>query len=94
MEAYLRGCGVFMDDFAKQTDVLTRLSDVATAIKRVKTASERKEVLTSEIARMNLPTTFQIALDPKMEAKGLIQEKCKYMDSKKVTYSRSFLIIS
>jgi phosphatidylinositol-4,5-bisphosphate 3-kinase catalytic subunit alpha/beta/delta len=86
LEAYLRGCGVFMDDFARQTDVLTKLSDAATAIKRVKTGIERKEVLHQELIRMNLPSNFQLALDPRLEGKGLRIEKCKYMDSKKVRF--------
>ena len=83
LEAYLRGAGSYLDDLSRQNLVLTRLSDIALAIKSVK-SSERKEVLTSKLAGTQLPETFQLAVMPQQEASSLIVEKCKYMDSKKL----------
>jgi phosphatidylinositol-4,5-bisphosphate 3-kinase len=84
LEAYLRGCGSYMDELIKQNDVLNKLSEVAMSIKRVKTSMERKEVLSYQLNRAFLPPSFQVVLNPKYEANRLIQEKCKYMDSKKL----------
>jgi phosphatidylinositol-4,5-bisphosphate 3-kinase len=84
LEAYLRGSGHCMDDLFRQNDVLTKLGEVANAIKRAKTTAERKDVLAAELKRMSLPNQFQLPLDPKFEMNGLDIEKCKFMDSKKV----------
>jgi phosphatidylinositol-4,5-bisphosphate 3-kinase len=32
---------------------------------------------------MEFPARFQLPLDPRQEVKGVIVDKCKYMDSKK-----------
>ena len=84
LEAYLRGCGHYMDNLIKQNDVLVNLSDVALSIKRVKTVQERKDVLEYELQKANLPSSFELALDPKVELSGVLTDRCKYMDSKKL----------
>jgi hypothetical protein len=71
-----------------QNEVLMKLCDVAGAVKRAK-GSERKEVLMSEMATTSIPGSFQLAWNPRIEAKGLILEKCKFMDSKKVSVEAS-----
>lgn len=83
LEAYLRGAGLYLDDLEKQSMVLSKLGDIATAIKGVK-GNERRDVLTTKLAQLQLPDVFQLALTPKMEARALMVDKCKYMDSKKL----------
>jgi hypothetical protein len=41
-------------------------------------------VLEEGLKRVEFPAKFQLPLDPRQEVKGLIIEKCKYMDSKKL----------
>ena len=52
-------------------------------IKGVK-ESDRKDVLQAELRKINFPGKVQLPLNPNIEVSGLIIEKCKYMDSKKV----------
>jgi len=80
----LRGSPAHTDELIKQNNVMTKLSETAMAIKNVKGSNEKKEVLQSKLSKLNLPDSFQMALNPKLEAKSLIIEKCKYMDSKKL----------
>src|SRR4051812_40299372 len=44
----------------------------------------------AELTKIRFPDRFQIPLDPKYEAKGLILDKCKVMDSKKMPIYLSF----
>jgi len=92
LEAYLRGSLQHMEELIKQNSVITKLVDVANAIKNVKGKDERKEVLVNKLKGLKLPDQFQLALNPKVEAAELIVEKCKYMDSKKVR-QKCFLFI-
>lgn len=85
LEAYLRACGGFMKDLINQSEVMIKLTDTATAIKRCRFTAERKEILAEETSRMQLPASFQLPLDSKFECKGLVRSKVKYMDSKKVS---------
>ena len=45
---------------------------------------DRKKILHEELDKMKFPPRFQLALDSRMEAKGIRVPSCKYMDSKKV----------
>jgi hypothetical protein len=45
---------------------------------------DRKRILTEGLKKVTLPSKFQLPLDPRLEASGLIVEKCKFMDSKKL----------
>ncbi len=40
-------------------------------------------MLEDGLRRMEFPAKFQLPLDPRQEVKGVIVDKCKYMDSKK-----------
>jgi hypothetical protein len=86
LEAYLRGCGVHREELKKQNNVLKSLELAANKIKddAIKTDEERKEVLLNELRQIKFPPRFQLPLNPSLEAKGLILEKCKFMDSKKL----------
>jgi phosphatidylinositol kinase/protein kinase (PI-3 family) len=52
-------------------------------IKKTKKADQLK-VLKTELSNLTLPPKFKLPLSPKMEVKGIIPEKCKVMDSKKL----------
>ena len=84
LEAYLRGSGTFMEDLVKQSDVISKLVEVANVIKNVKSNQERKEALNIELSKISIPSEFQISLDVRMQAKALKVDKCKFMDSKKL----------
>ncbi|KYQ90057.1 phosphatidylinositol-4 [Tieghemostelium lacteum] len=84
LEGYLRSCGSHRNDLLKQNQVIKSLYQVAMAVKEKGSASERKKVLLDGLSKIKFPETFQLPLDPRWEAKGLILEKCKYMDSKKL----------
>jgi len=56
---------------------------VANLIKTVKD-HERRDVLIQELEKIKFPPKFQLPLNPRIEASGLILKKCKYMDSKKL----------
>ncbi len=83
LEAYLRGCGRVFDDLIRQVGAVTALQSVAGAVKQAKPA-DRKEALQNALSTCGLPNQFQLALSPKMTARGLMADKCRYMDSKKV----------
>ena len=82
LEMYLRGCGEQREDLYKQTRVVGMLNDVAVSIKSVP-SSKRKQEVQKRLAQLNLPSSFQLPLDPKRRACGLVIEKCKSMDSAK-----------
>jgi len=83
LEAYLHGCGAHLKEFIKQNELMASFTTVANQIKPVPSA-ERRDVLISKLRALKLPSKFQLPLDPTWEAKGIIYEKCKYMDSKKL----------
>ena len=83
LEAYLYGCGNYLQELMKQNEILNSLQSVANFIKNVPT-QERQEVLLQKLKDIQLPDSFQLPIDPTWEATGLIYEKCKYMDSKKL----------
>lgn len=82
-EAYLRGCGAHRQELVKQNKVLNQLAKVAMRVKEAPSSSEKKKVLEDGLRRMEFPARFQLPLDPRQEVKGVIVDKCKYMDSKK-----------
>jgi phosphatidylinositol-4,5-bisphosphate 3-kinase len=83
LEVYLRGCGGHMAELQKQDQVLKHLVRAANLIKGLRDV-ERKESMITELDKIKFPPKFQLPLNPKMEASGVILNKCKYMDSKKL----------
>ncbi|KAI3637772.1 hypothetical protein MIR68_004421 [Amoeboaphelidium protococcarum] len=83
-EAYLRGCGMFMDDLIQQSDVMTCLSDLSLCVRTVKSNSDRKEAFQRGLNNLRLPERFSLPIDPRLETTGLLNNKCKFMDSKKL----------
>ena len=83
LEAYLHGCGNYLQELIKQNEILQGLESVANHIKTVP-SSDRREILISKLRDIELPDKFQLPLDPTWEAQSFVYEKCKYMDSKKL----------
>lgn len=83
LEAYLRGCGPHMTELQKQNEVMKNLVRVANIIKPIKDC-ERRDVLLAELDKVKFPQKFQLPLNPRIEVSGLLLNKCKYMDSKKL----------
>ena len=63
LEIYLRACSSQREDLLKQVEIINSLNDVAKAIKQVP-SSRRKADLHERLAKLTLPETFQIPLDP------------------------------
>ncbi|GAM18279.1 hypothetical protein SAMD00019534_014540 [Acytostelium subglobosum LB1] len=84
LEGYLRSCGSHRQELIKQDSVINMLLTVANSVKTAQGTSEKKKVLFDGLSKLKLPDRFQLPLDPRWEAKGLIVDKCKYMDSKKL----------
>jgi len=84
LEAYLRGCGGHMAELQKQNEVMKNLVRVANLIKKDLKDTERKEYLLQELDKVRFPAKFQLPLNPRLEVSGLMLNKCKYMDSKKL----------
>ena len=91
LEAYLRGCGFYMDELIRQNEVISKLADVALSIKRVKSFAERKERLESGLSSISWHGSFSLPLNPQMDAKCLTPNQCRYMDSKKVILMTLYL---
>jgi len=84
IEQYLRGCGSHLISLKKQNNILKDLTNVAYKIKGIENKQEREWEMIKELKNIQVPEDLQLPLNPSMEAKGLILEKCKYMDSKKL----------
>ena len=84
LEEFLRMCSPQMrDEFENQNSVVLQLTDVAYAVKRAPKA-DRVRVLHEGLAALQLPQRFTLALSPRLEACGLVVNKCRVMSSKKV----------
>jgi len=83
LEAYLRGCGTHRLELKRQTNFVKELVRIANHIKVVK-SEDRKEALHAELRKLTFPNKVQLPLNPMIEVYGLVIEKCKYMDSKKL----------
>jgi phosphatidylinositol-4,5-bisphosphate 3-kinase len=83
IEAYLRGCGAHRAELQKQLTALTEFARVANRIKDLKDA-DRKGILQTELAKIPFKEKLQLPLNPSIEINGIVVEKCRYMDSKKL----------
>jgi len=83
LEEYLKHCGSHRIDLLKQTIVTDQLLNIALKVKKCK-KSEQVSILREELSRMTLPLRFKLPLSSVVEASGIIVEKCKVMDSKKL----------
>ena len=83
LDTYLRGCGPQLKELLKQNKVTLQLVRVAEKVKTTSSA-DRKKVLHEGLKKLDLPSSFQLPLDQRVEVNNLRVEKCKYMDSKKL----------
>eukprot|EP01116_Phalansterium_solitarium_P018016 TRINITY_DN4609_c0_g1_i1.p1 TRINITY_DN4609_c0_g1~~TRINITY_DN4609_c0_g1_i1.p1 ORF type:complete len:1412 (-),score=535.42 TRINITY_DN4609_c0_g1_i1:565-4800(-) len=84
LEAYLRGCAAHRTQLKRQVDMIGEFVKVAVSIKGPDRDSDKKELLVAGLKRLQFPPKLQLPLDPRIEVNGVIVEKCKYMDSKKL----------
>lgn len=84
LEAYLRGCGLQLNELKKQNEVNQKLVRVAEKIKLAPNNAQRKTQLRELLQELKLPSSFQLPLDERINVSNLIVEKCKFMDSKKL----------
>lgn len=85
LEAYLRGCGTHRMELTKQSNCMRELTRIANTIKNIKELPERKETLMKELGKLTFPGKIQLPLNPNIEVSSLKLDKCRFMDSKKVT---------
>jgi hypothetical protein len=83
LEEYLKNCGGYRRDLLKQNGIIDQLTRIANLIKETK-KSDMLTVLRSELSKLAHPPKFKLPLSPRLEVKGVIPEKCKVMDSKKL----------
>ncbi len=86
LEAYLHACGDFRREIFRENKVLNDLTTVGNIIKSTPTA-ERLQKLRQELSLIQFPVHpdgFLIPTDFGVRVKGLVIDKCKYMDSKKL----------
>lgn len=86
LEEYLRTCGQHRKSLVIQNIVIDQLLGVALKIKEYKKAGcpNLALALREELAKLKLPQKFKLPLSDRLEANGLILEKCKVMSSKKL----------
>ncbi|KAH3764589.1 phosphatidylinositol-4,5-diphosphate 3-kinase [Pelomyxa schiedti] len=83
IEAFLRGSGIYRQEFLKEHKLLQALENVA---RHVKTLPKEDRIREARELLAKIPFTgpVQLPLDPRFVVQGFIIEKCKVMDSKKV----------
>ena len=84
LESYLRGAGTHRRELEMQGQLVDQLVSIAKELKEIKDHEKRLTYLRTHLADLTLPERFQLPLDPRYEVGGLIIDKCKFMDSKKV----------
>jgi len=85
LEAYLRGCGEHRTDLKKQCNVQKDLIIIAESIKDEKIKDESKlEMVQNGLKNLNVPDNLHLPLNPSYQVNGILYEKCKFMDSKKL----------
>ncbi|KAH3743438.1 phosphatidylinositol-4,5-diphosphate 3-kinase [Pelomyxa schiedti] len=83
LEAFVRGCGTYREELLKQHNLLNELETTARLLK-VTPKEVRLKVLRENLAKIVFPGPIQLPIDPRFAVQGLVLEKCKFMDSKKV----------
>eukprot|EP01105_Mastigella_eilhardi_P005235 TRINITY_DN1698_c1_g3_i1.p1 TRINITY_DN1698_c1_g3~~TRINITY_DN1698_c1_g3_i1.p1 ORF type:complete len:1497 (-),score=373.96 TRINITY_DN1698_c1_g3_i1:47-4501(-) len=83
LEAFLRGCSGYRAEVAKQNALLCELESIARELK-VTPKEERLGMVRGRLAKIPFPEPVQLPIDPRFVVTGLLVEKCKFMDSKKL----------
>ena len=92
LEEYLKHSGHHAVELQVQNNIVLHLQDAAELIIKCKnvdklTDDQCKFKLREQLDSLNaeLPSKFQVTLNPRLQAKRLKPEKCKYMSSIKIT---------
>ena len=83
LEVYLRQSKGHRAEIKKQGALLEKLERVALKIKEIP-PERRIGVLRDGLSQIEFPDTVQLPIDPRFCVTGLVVDKCKYMDSKKL----------
>ncbi|KCV71632.1 hypothetical protein H696_01050 [Fonticula alba] len=90
LETYLRGAGSYLRHLERQSNVIGHLARAALAIKPAKN-SERRAILHRHLADLapgvmgaGMEAPFELSLNPRWEASGVLVDRCKFMGSKKL----------
>jgi phosphatidylinositol-4,5-bisphosphate 3-kinase len=85
LEAYLRNAGDHRTELGHQMFVMTKLEATAMGIKAVAGGkSDRHKFVQDDLPKLVLPERFQLPLSPKMVVSGVLVDKCRVMNSKKL----------
>mmetsp|Transcript_5059 Transcript_5059/g.11040 ORF Transcript_5059/g.11040 Transcript_5059/m.11040 type:complete len:1146 (-) Transcript_5059:375-3812(-) len=82
-EEFLKYAGATREELVNQHEVLSIVHDIAMKVKSVK-KEERTTFLVDAFSKVKLPPRFGLPLDPRLECCGLLADKTKAFDSKKV----------
>eukprot|EP01129_Flabellula_baltica_P007522 TRINITY_DN2937_c0_g1_i3.p1 TRINITY_DN2937_c0_g1~~TRINITY_DN2937_c0_g1_i3.p1 ORF type:complete len:1179 (-),score=257.23 TRINITY_DN2937_c0_g1_i3:21-3557(-) len=80
IEALLHGADDQRDEILAQFRLITSLSNIAENVSKAQ-PSKKDEILSTELSILHIPTLFSLPIDPTYKFKGIIFDKCKYMDS-------------
>jgi len=83
LNLYMRTCGQYRTALGHQMLVMRRLEEVAKQVQEASTKEERLRVLRERLSQIDVPSSFQLPLNPNLRAKGIIPSKCRVMESKK-----------
>ena len=91
LELFLRHCGrKHRVGLGHQMYVMSRLFDVSVAVKECKKKGDRLIVARRELSKIVFPDRFRLPIRPSFVAKGVIVDKCRVMNSKKLPLMLTF----
>ncbi len=83
LEEYLLNCGSHRRELLKQNGIVEQLFNIAMLIKETNKA-DQVSVLRQELAKMTIPPKFKLPLSTRVDLSGILIDKCKVMNSKKL----------
>jgi phosphatidylinositol kinase/protein kinase (PI-3 family) len=93
LEQYLRNCGEHRTALGHQVFVLQKLDEVALRLTKTEDSKPKRLTVVREgLADIVFPSKFRLPLLPEYEFSGLIVDKCRYMNSKKLPLWLDFKI--
>jgi hypothetical protein len=79
INVFMRACGPYRAALGHQMLVLRRLEDVAKTVGTAPSKESRLQVLRERLKDIDLPSSFQLPLDPRMRVNSVIPGKCRYL---------------
>eukprot|EP01117_Protostelium_nocturnum_P009085 TRINITY_DN3251_c0_g3_i1.p1 TRINITY_DN3251_c0_g3~~TRINITY_DN3251_c0_g3_i1.p1 ORF type:complete len:1570 (-),score=656.28 TRINITY_DN3251_c0_g3_i1:67-4776(-) len=80
IEALLLGTKEFQEEILKQLEIVNAFVKISSEVKTA-APSKKSQVLTSELLQLKLPSSFILPILPSVRLKGIIVDKCRYLDS-------------